>query len=150
MAGMTQVAFHFNVPALPDHVCRLLRKATLAGHRVWVLAPQDRLHELDALLWTFSQEAFIAHAIDTPQTQAQVPRSAVVLSGAMPAEAAGRSLLVNLQSTVPEGFDRFDRVIELVTDDPDQKEAARQRWRQYRQSGFEIEQHDLAQRVKPD
>jgi len=150
MAGMTQVAFHFNVPALPDYVCRLLRKATLAGHRSWVLAPQDQIQELDALLWTFSQQEFIAHAIDSPQTQALIPRSAVVLSDAMPAEAAGRSLLVNLQSTVPEGFARFDRVIELVTDDPAHKEAARQRWRQYRQSGFEIEQHDLAQRVKPD
>ena len=147
---MTQVAFHFNVPALPDYVCRLLRKATLAGHRSWVLAPQGLLQQLDALLWTFSQQEFIAHAIETPQTQALIPRSAVVLSDAMPVEAAGRSLLVNLQPTVPEGFDRFDRVIELVTDDRSQKEAARQRWRLYRQSGYDIEQHDLAQRVKPD
>jgi DNA polymerase III subunit chi len=141
---MTVVAFHFRVPALPSYACRLLRKATWAGHRSWVLGPPEALESLDSLLWTLVPQDFVAHVIDRPDTQLQVARSAVVLSERMPPEAGGRSLLLNLQPHVPQGYERFDRLIELVCDEEADKVAARARWRHYRQAGLVIEQHDVA------
>ncbi len=142
---MPRVAFHFNVPSLPDYLCRLLKKATAAGHRAWVLCPESQLETLDALLWTFSQQEFIGHTIAAPEAASLMKRSAVVLSDAEPLEGDGWTLLVNTLPRLPQGIERFERVVELVTHDEALKAAARQRWRQYREAGLEIEQHDVAQ-----
>jgi DNA polymerase-3 subunit chi len=141
------IAFHFNVPASPQaYLCRLLRKASLAGLRSWVLLPQDLLRPLDDALWTFSAEDFIPHAVCGIAPPAQWQRAAVVLSdGAMPEPGAGVSVLVNLQPAVPNGFEGFQRLIEVVPEDDALKAAARQRWRHYTGLGYTIERHDVAQ-----
>jgi len=141
---MPRVAFHFNVPSLPDYLCRLLKKATAAGHRAWVLCPHSELETLDTLLWTFAQQDFIGHTIAAPGAESLMQRSAVVLADVEPIEAAGWTLLVNTLPRLPQGIERFDRVVELVTPDQAQKAAARQRWRHYRAAGLDIEQHDVA------
>ncbi|OZA88196.1 MAG: hypothetical protein B7X56_04185, partial [Burkholderiales bacterium 34-67-9] len=58
---MKTVVFHFNVGAPVPYLCRLLRKANHAGQRTWVLLAPGLAHELDAALWTFSPDEFIAH-----------------------------------------------------------------------------------------
>jgi DNA polymerase-3 subunit chi len=45
---------------------------------------------------------------------------------------------------VVPGFDSFERVIEVVSLDDADRQAARQRWKQYTDLGFNITRHDLA------
>ena len=52
-------------------------------------------------------------------------------------------MLVNLTDTVPVGFERFERLIEVVSTDPADRDLARQRWRQYTELGYSIARHDL-------
>jgi DNA polymerase-3 subunit chi len=52
-------------------------------------------------------------------------------------------VLVNLGDSVPEGFDTFKRVIEVVSLEDDDRQQARVRWKQYTSLGYEIERHDL-------
>ena len=49
-------------------------------------------------------------------------------------------------SQVPAGFERFERLIELVGNVDDDRAQARQRWRHYADRGYAITHHDLAQR----
>jgi DNA polymerase-3 subunit chi len=44
---------------------------------------------------------------------------------------------------MPEGFDVFDRVIEVVSVDEEDRATARLRWKQYVQQGYAIQRHDL-------
>ncbi len=51
---------------------------------------------------------------------------------------------VNLASEPPSYFSRFERLIEVVTGDEDDRASGRARWRFYRDRGYPIQTHDLA------
>ena len=74
----TDLAFHFNAPSKVAYACKLLRKATLAGARVAVLAAPEVLARLDAELWAFSQLDFVAH-VRAPCTPEVLQRTPVVV-----------------------------------------------------------------------
>lgn len=141
MTAMTEVAFHFNAPDKLAYACRLLRKAVASGARVVVTAPADALARLDTLLWTFSQIDFIPHVM-MPGDARMVAASPVILS-ASPAQAPHQQVLLNLGRQLPEGFERFERVIEVVSLDEDDRQLARRRWKQYTDRGYAIVRHDL-------
>lgn len=138
---MTEVAFHFNVPARVPYLCRLLRKVAAAGKTAWVRLPADELHALDQALWTFSQEDFLAHAV---AGQGQEAHSPIVLSDGPAPARAGLQVLVNCLADIPTDFTRHERVVEIVGADDDERAQARQRWRQYTQLGYTLARHDVA------
>ena len=144
---MTEVAFHFNAPDKADYVCRLLRKAVRARAQVVVCAPTPLLHELDVRLWTFAPLEFLPHC----QRQADVhtlQQSPVVLTEVLaPVETLPHhQILVNLGADVPPGYETFERVIEVVSHDPEDRTSARARWKHYADRGYPIVRHDLAQK----
>ena len=138
---MTEVAFHFNVPARVPYLCRLLRKVQSAGMQAWVRVPANELAELDDALWTFSQEDFLAHS---RVGEAHEHRSPIVLSDGAAPSRGGIEVLVNGLADVPEGFDRHQRVVEIVGQSDDERAQARLRWRHYTQLGYELVKHDVA------
>ncbi|TFZ03189.1 DNA polymerase III subunit chi [Ramlibacter rhizophilus] len=141
---MTQVAFHFNAPGRLAYACRLLRKATAGGATVVVAAGDETLDELDTALWTFSATDFLPHCRLPGASEAVLRHSPIVLSGA-PLMAPHRDVLVNLGDEVPEGFEQFERVIEVVALDEDERQRARRRWKRYADQGLAIQRHDLGQ-----
>jgi DNA polymerase III subunit chi len=52
-------------------------------------------------------------------------------------------VLVNFTDLLPEGFERFERVVELVDQHPEALAKSRERFRQYRERGFTPETHKL-------
>jgi DNA polymerase-3 subunit chi len=60
------------------------------------------------------------------------------------AERAHYRVLVNLHPESPPSFSRFERLIEIVGTDDDDRQQARGRFRFYRDRGYEIHHHDLA------
>jgi DNA polymerase-3 subunit chi len=52
-------------------------------------------------------------------------------------------VLVNLDRDQPAAFARFHRLVEIVGRDDDDKQAARDRYRFYRDRGYEIHTHKL-------
>ncbi len=140
---MTEVAFHFNAPDKLAYACRLLRKAVAAGSRVVVTAPAEALARLDALLWTFSQTDFIAH-VRQPAEPGLLAASPVVLTETpAAADLPHRQVLLNLGASLPAGFEGYQRVIEVVSLDEDDRQQARGRWKQYTERGYAIVRHDL-------
>jgi DNA polymerase-3 subunit chi len=57
-----------------------------------------------------------------------------------------QEVLVNLGGAVPEGFERFERLIELVSQEESDRLQARTRWKHYADRGYAITRHDLAGR----
>ena len=55
-------------------------------------------------------------------------------------------VLVHLGPEVPAGFERFERLIELVGTGDDERAQARLRWRHYADRGYAIQRHDVAAR----
>ena len=126
---MTEVAFHFNAPDKLAYVCRLARKATRHDMRVLITASRQDLQRLDRLLWALGPSDFVA--------QIEANRDAF----------HGGDLLVNLGDAVPQGFEQFARLVEVVSQsDSADRSRARERWRHYAAQGYAIVRHDLVLR----
>ncbi len=139
---MKEVEFHFNAPDKLAYACRLLRKARASGARMVVLGDAAFLAQLDAALWTFSAAEFLPHCRLTAPA-ATLSASPIWLAEGIPAEA-DHGLLINMGREVPEGFERFGRFIEVVSQAEDDAQAARQRWKHYKGLGLGLVRHDLA------
>ena len=138
---MTAVAFHSGLPDRLGFACRLLRKAYRQGHRVLVTAPAEVLAQLDRDLWTFEAGAFIPHlALDGRQRAVAQARTPIWLAPAADG-IEGPSVLVNLGGDSPLDPLRFERIVELVSDEPDDRRSARARWRGYEALGLKIDHH---------
>lgn len=141
---MAEVAFHFNAPGKLAYACRLLRKACAGGAKVVVTGDARLLRELDATLWTFSAPDFVPHGLVGAMPAGQLACTPILLAD-RPAQAPHRQVLVNLGDDMPQDFDAFERVIEVVTGDEGDRGRARQRWKQYAAQGHPIIRHDLGE-----
>jgi DNA polymerase III subunit chi len=139
---MTAIAFHFNAPAKLDYACRLLRKAVQSGSDVAVLADAATLERLDEKLWSFSALDFLPHARADALAPDLLRLTPICLCESAD-QGLGRSVLVNLGSKVPEGFESFARLIEVVAQDEDDRQHARMRWKHYADRGYDLIRHDL-------
>lgn len=139
---MTEVAFHFNAPDKQAYVCRLARKALRHRARLVILGEPPLLESLSSRLWSVSATDFLAHAGEGDGA-AIMAFSPIALLGRLD-EAPHHDMLVNLAGEVPQGFERFARVVEVVsaTDEQD-RHLARLRWRHYAAQGIAIKRHDL-------
>ena len=141
---MTSVEFHFNAPDKVGYACRLLRKAFRQGAKLVVTGEPALLRELDTALWTFSALEFIPHCYGAAGGTAVLAASPVVLSDSAPT-APHQQVLVNLGAAVPEGFERFERLIEVVTVDLADRQLGRRRWKHYAARGYAIAERNRAQ-----
>jgi DNA polymerase III subunit chi len=139
---MTEVTFHFNAPEKTGYACRLLRKAVATGAKVVVTGDGSQLRELDVALWTFSALEFVPHCFEG-STPAMLAASPVVLTGSA-RQAPHHQVLVNLGAAVPEGFERFERLIEVVGAGEGDRQEGRRRWKHYADRGYAIARHDAA------
>lgn len=144
---MTEVAFHFGAPDRLAYTCRLLRKATAAGARLLVRGSADACVALDAALWNLAPTDFITHC-DASAALAVRSRSAVLLLDTQAALDTSFPILVNLADDVPAQFEQFERVIEVVSTDEQERSLARQRWKHYTERGYTITRHDLKLRTE--
>jgi DNA polymerase III subunit chi len=134
---MTRIDFHTHVGDALEYACRLLRKVHAAGQQVVVTADAARLRALDERLWTFEALAFIPHCgLDSPQA-AHTP----VIFATELERAPHHHVLLNLGPAVPPQFARFDRLLEVVGDAPDELAAGRERYRFYRDRGYTLNTH---------
>lgn len=142
---MTDLAFHFGAPDKLAYACRLARKAVGSGAKVVLVASTDAVAQLDANLWALSATDFVPHCVVVEAPAGSVQRRSAVLlvtnANQVPHQIG---VVVNLTDTVPLGFERFDRLIEVVSTDADDRDFARARWRHYSEHGYAITRHDLA------
>jgi DNA polymerase-3 subunit chi len=73
-----------------------------------------------------------------------VHASPVVLAPALSDALPHHDVLVNLDAQVPRGFERFARVLEIVSTAEQDRQDARERWKHYAERGYKIVRHDLA------
>lgn len=138
---MTRVDFHFNVPDKLGYGCRLVRKVRQADHHAVVYCDDRQLlGRFDQVLWTFAPLSFIAHVMADDRLAARTP---VVLAD-RPCDLPHHDVLINLGSDTPEFFSRFERLVEIVSTDEQDRAAGRTRFRFYKDRGYPLSTHEVA------
>ena len=136
-----EVEFHTGVADKIGFACRLLRKAYRQGARLTVSGPAELLALLDRQLWTFDERDFVPHLrVGAGTGKALAARTPIwLVDGEIPADAP--TILVNLGADALPDAARFERVIEVVSREPDDEQAGRERWRAYKARGLVIKHH---------
>lgn len=145
----TAVEFHTGLADALGFTCRLLRKAYRKGARVIVTGRDATLQALDRTLWTFEERDFVPHVMIDGQMRAErrvalEARTPIWLwrGGELP--AGHPRVLVNLGGDALALADNFERVIELVSADPEDAASGRRRWRAWLAAGFQVTHHNAA------
>ncbi|QEI07704.1 DNA polymerase III subunit chi [Pigmentiphaga aceris] len=143
---MTSIAFAFGAPDRLRTACEIVKRHYQAGHKVvvWCRDPA-RLAAFDKLLWSFEDISFVPHVFAKDALAAQTP---VVLT-ADEGETPHHQWLLNLDDAWPPIYARFEKLIEVVSNDAADREAARNRWRFYQGCGHPIARHDLTRNEMP-
>ena len=123
--------------------CRLTEKAYHAGLKVLLqTSSEQESKRLDDQLWAFKQGSFLPHDRVENLTNNTDNLIAPILVGLQTPDIE-RDILINLSPQLPENPERFQRIAELVYNDETTKQAARERYRQYQQLGFEVKSHEI-------
>ena len=144
---MTQVDFYLlQLPTAQDRLlfaCRLANKAFAQGQQIYLHTDSEaQSEELNQLLWTFRPSSFLPHQrVSNNQDNSQQR----VLVGHNNAPAHHRQLMINLASTAPEFFSRFDRLVEIVVQDTDITANSRINYRFYKDRGYPLDTHHIEQ-----
>ena len=120
-------------------VCELAKRGYAANLSILVLARDAAQAEaIDDLMWSFDPDEYLPHQIagmdegddDTP-----------ILIATPQMDVPSRALLINLRDAAPAGS--FQRVLEVVPADPAARGPLRERWKQYKALGFELNKYDM-------
>ena len=139
---MTRVDFYVLPQEDPGErqrfACRLAEKAFREGHRVYLhTADKPAADELDTLLWGFRKQSFLPHGLLGSDDAEHLG----IGWGEDPGEH--HDLMINLALAVPDFVGRFERVLEIVVQDPSVREPLRESWKRYKHFGYPLKQHEL-------
>jgi DNA polymerase-3 subunit chi len=135
---MTEILFyHLQGQPLERVLPGLLERSLQRGWRVVVqVASEERAEALDAHLWTFRDDSFLPHGT-WRETEALEQPILLTIRDDNPNGANVRFLLDGVP--LPADTAAYARVVLLFDgDDPDAVDAARARWSEAKQGGFEV------------
>jgi DNA polymerase-3 subunit chi len=142
---MARIDFAFGATEKIAQACQTTLKQYLAGHKLLVYCSDaTRLKAFDTKLWAVEPTAFVPHVMATDPLAEQTPIWLVSsdLEQAL-ARAPADAWLLNLDKHCPPALGNTARVLEIVSEDEEDKTAARARWAQYKAAGHELKAHQL-------
>lgn len=139
---MTRIDFYFNVSNKQQVLADLVQAALQKRRHVTIcVADASSAAIVSAHLWQHQPESFLPNVAANHVAAAQTP----VLIHWQEMALQQDELLINLRLDQPTFFSRFTHLIELVSDDEQDKIAARARFKFYRDRGYEIKSINHAQ-----
>ncbi|WP_306603835.1 DNA polymerase III subunit chi [Azonexus sp.] len=140
---MTQVFFYHGASDKIAAACALISGAWTKRKPLLVYAPEKPIADsVDRILWTNAQLSFIPHCRADSPLAAETP----ILIADRLTEITQSERLMNLSNEIPPGYSRFQSLIEVVGQAEDERLAARERVRQYKEQGCDVRYFDLNDR----
>ena len=138
---MTRIDFYTHVEDKLKTACALAGKAHGLGLKVTVFCPDsETAQRFDRMLWMTPSIGFVPHCAPDDPLASETP----VIVDFQGEKLLHDEVLINLRPEWPPFFGRFQRLVEIVSREDDDRSAARDRFRFYRDRGYEISTHDLS------
>lgn len=139
---MTEVLFYTHVENKLQTACQLAAKAITRKMRVLILTPEAETSErLSRMLWTTPSTGFVPHCRTSDRLAPVTP----VIVDHVAEPLVHDDVLINLCDETPAFFSRFHRLVEIVGTDDGDLGRARERFRFYRDRGYDIRTHKLGE-----
>jgi len=150
-----------------DFACKITEKIFKLGHKAYIHTNSKHdAHKIDARLWSFRAGSFIPHSVldnnqptDDPITIGYGDFYVIDYGhpnslsnskedhdvNAKDSEHNTMPVLINLSDAIPDFFDQFERITEIVDKKADStKFKARERYQYYRDHGCSLNSHELS------
>ena len=120
--------------------CRLAEQQAKLGQQVYILTgSREDSQQIDQLLWTFTPESFVPHAVADSDAAASVS----VKIGHDTQAPEGTTCVLNLGSDAPMSQPSLSAIAEFVVNHDEAKARSRTLWNLYKQLGYELQHHQL-------
>lgn len=119
--------------------CTIAGKAFAQGNSVCIAAAdRNEAAQLDDLLWTFQDISFLPHAC----ADVAAPDTPIVI-GWPGAQMPSADVLINLTAEIPDTVADYERIVEIIADEPVSRDSGRERYKVYRGRGYEMFNHTI-------
>jgi len=125
-------------------VCKIIKEYYKKKYKIFVSSrSNDLVNELNNLLWTFEQISFIPHCT----TKNYDKNSPILLSGkdSFPKTVNLKEydVWLNLDDEVEENYTDFEIILEIVSQNEEQRILSRKRYLNYQKNNFEVKHEKL-------
>jgi DNA polymerase-3 subunit chi len=129
-----------------DFLGKLLTRITGADHQVFIYCNDEfSAQRLSDALWNYKDISFLANIIIGADEKPSTP---TITLGWNPQHKTDHlDVMINYCDEIPEGAANFERVVELVTQQPLVLQRSRERYKNYRDQGFNIKNNDMRKRT---
>ncbi|HXS51178.1 MAG TPA: DNA polymerase III subunit chi [Usitatibacter sp.] len=142
---MTRIDFYHYADDKLRFACRLAAKAYDQSSRIVVWSDDAQLlGRFDRDLWTFQSTRFVPHCWAGSGLAPETP----VILATDGEHLPHRDVLLNLGAEWPPFFSTFERLLEIVATDEDDKARARSRYAFYKKRGYDINVNAIASAEK--
>ena|SRR5438128_4047344 len=123
--------------------CRLIDKAYLLQKKIFIqISSHEEGQRIDELLWTFRDISFIPHCYLGVNSVID-PLLSVNIAANKPSELDA-DILFNLSPKVPTYFTEFSRIIEVVSEEKENKNQSRQKYKFYKTQNCQLTMHNIS------
>jgi DNA polymerase III subunit chi len=137
---VTRIDFYRFAEDKLRYACRVAAKAFDSSSRLVVYSSNAGvLRDFDRALWTFHATKFVPHCLAGAAIAPETPVILASTGDALP----HHDVLLNLDDEWPPFFASFERLLEIVGADEEDKEKARARWRFYKERGYDIKVNEI-------
>ncbi len=120
--------------------CAITAKAWASGNHVHIhTESEESATKFDDLLWIYKDISFVPHEIFKGNADQETP----VTIGYNNSFPDASQVMINLGYDLPGFAAQFERVVEIVGGNESSKQAARERYRQYKEADYEIHNHKI-------
>ena len=120
---------------------KLIEKAYQLGHQIYVLCDnEDMAIAFDEFLWQFNPDSFIPHHLFN---EGPIPPAPVQI-GFENHQPQSKDILVNLSGNVPNFYQQFKRICEIVANQDEMKVLKRQNYRFYQSQSYSLKNHEIS------
>ena len=138
---MTRIVFYSNLADKQITLANLVQQALEKRNQVTIFASSEQTaSQINSALWQVGASSFLPNVLATHAYATATP----VLVDWQEKSLFQDDILINLTQQQLTAFSRFRQLIELVSNDEADKVAARQRYKFYRDRGYEIKHIDQA------
>jgi DNA polymerase-3 subunit chi len=132
---VTRIDFYHYADDKLRFACRLATKAYESEKRLVVYSSDRHALDLfDKALWTFQATRFVPHCFAGSPLAGETP----VILATSDEQLPHHDVLLNMDDEWPPFFSTFERMLEIVATDDDDKQKARARYSFYKKRGYDI------------
>jgi len=138
---MTYIDFYFNVENKFNKIHEILEKEIFRKRKIYIsVTDLNGAELLSDFLYSAAVTSFLPHMIGSYEERAPVHID-------WEHKSLSDDFMVNLKSDIPPSFSRYLRLIEIVSNDDEDKKKARDRLKFYRDRGYEIKLIDVTKEI---